>query len=107
MVSNVLHPYYYRNFTYVIIKDTEKLYGTDIGKSFYNREFSFTLNGDVCSRYNSYNSVEELKKDIINKCPEKIDIGTIYTAMSSVLDSADMQGNTDGHTLSTSTYNQQ
>ncbi|CAH1771071.1 12798_t:CDS:2, partial [Entrophospora sp. SA101] len=42
--------------------------------------FSFTLNGGAYLRYNSYNSVEELKKDILDKCPIKIDIGPIYTA---------------------------
>ncbi|CAJ0747266.1 16580_t:CDS:10, partial [Entrophospora sp. SA101] len=43
-------------------------------------QFSFILNGDIYSRYNSYNNIEALKKDIINKCPKKIDIGAIYTA---------------------------
>ncbi|CAJ0847580.1 15024_t:CDS:10 [Entrophospora sp. SA101] len=43
-------------------------------------QFSFTLNGGAYLRYNSYNSVEELKKDILDKCPIKIDIGPIYTA---------------------------
>ncbi|CAH1767346.1 422_t:CDS:2, partial [Entrophospora sp. SA101] len=51
-----------------------------VGKSFHNREFSFTLNTDVYLRYYSYNNIEELKTDILNKCPKKIDIGAIYTA---------------------------
>ncbi|CAJ0881159.1 18415_t:CDS:2 [Entrophospora sp. SA101] len=55
-------------------------YETDVGKSFHNREFSFTLNTDVYLRYYSYNNIEELKTDILNKCPKKIDIGAIYTA---------------------------
>ncbi|KAI5693340.1 hypothetical protein M8J76_000259 [Diaphorina citri] len=46
--------------------------------NFRKREFSFTLNGDIYARYISYNSPNELKKDLIKRCPQKIDLGAIY-----------------------------
>uniref|UniRef100_A0A8D8YPY7 DNA primase n=1 Tax=Cacopsylla melanoneura TaxID=428564 RepID=A0A8D8YPY7_9HEMI len=46
--------------------------------NFRKREFSFTLNHDIYARYISYNSPSELKKDLIKRCPQKIDLGAIY-----------------------------
>lgn len=46
--------------------------------NFRKREFSFTLNDSIYVRYISYNSPNELKKDLIKRCPQKIDLGAIY-----------------------------
>ncbi|KAI8537289.1 hypothetical protein RHMOL_Rhmol09G0011700 [Rhododendron molle] len=45
---------------------------------FGRREFSFTLDNDIYLRFQSFNSVSELKKSINEKCPVKIDIGAVY-----------------------------
>lgn len=45
---------------------------------FENREFSFTLNGDIYLRFNSYESLEEMRKAIVDRAPVKIDIGAVY-----------------------------
>ncbi|XP_058182617.1 uncharacterized protein LOC131300685 isoform X1 [Rhododendron vialii] len=45
---------------------------------FGRREFSFTLDNDIYLRFQSFNSVSELKKSINEKCPVKIDIGPVY-----------------------------
>lgn len=44
------------------------------------REMSFTLAGDIYVRYCSYARKEDLKTDLVTKCPVKIDIGAIYNA---------------------------
>jgi DNA primase small subunit len=50
------------------------------GSYFHNREFSFTIRNpdEIYCRYQSYKNSEELKKDLVNKTPEKIDIGAVF-----------------------------
>ncbi|CAH8527992.1 unnamed protein product [Dicrocoelium dendriticum] len=43
------------------------------------REFSFTLAGDVYLRYQSFESAIDLRKELVNLCPHKIDIGAVYS----------------------------
>ena len=54
-----------------------------LGKSetnyFSKREFSFTLRNGAYFRYQSFKAVDELKSKMIDKIPEKIDIGAVYS----------------------------
>jgi DNA primase catalytic subunit len=47
---------------------------------FAQREFSFTLENDVYRRYLSYSNHIEFEKELIKMCPEKIDVGAVYSA---------------------------
>jgi DNA primase small subunit len=49
-------------------------------KRFTNREFAFTLPGDVYLRYNSFSSADELKKQVCKYNPSRFEIGAIYSA---------------------------
>ncbi|TFK25537.1 DNA primase catalytic subunit [Coprinopsis marcescibilis] len=49
-------------------------------KLFTHREFAFTLQGDVYLRYKSFNSAEDLKKDICHLNPTRFEIGPVYSA---------------------------
>ncbi|KAG5352196.1 hypothetical protein C0989_003277 [Termitomyces sp. Mn162] len=46
---------------------------------FTNREFAFTLPGDVYLRYNSFSTVEELKKQICHLNPTRFEVGPVYS----------------------------
>ncbi len=45
---------------------------------FKNREFSFTLDGDIYFRYQSFSGVTDLKTTLLQKNPVKIDIGAVF-----------------------------
>lgn len=47
---------------------------------FAQREFTFTLENDVYRRYLSFSNHIEFEKELIKMCPEKIDIGAVYSA---------------------------
>jgi DNA primase small subunit len=49
-----------------------------LSRLFTHREFAFTLPGDVYLRFNSFNSVEDLKKQVCNLNPTRFEIGPIY-----------------------------
>ena len=50
-----------------------------IEDTFPRREFSFTLPGDIYCRHKSYDSPDDLVKDLCRQKPEKIDIGAVWT----------------------------
>lgn len=49
-------------------------------KLFTHREFAFTLPGDVYLRYQSFNTADELKKQVCSLNPSRFEIGPQYTA---------------------------
>ncbi|KAJ1973778.1 p48 polypeptide of DNA primase, partial [Dimargaris xerosporica] len=48
-------------------------------KLFQNREFSFTVGDDVYIRYQSFRDCAAMKDEFLRLCPNKIDIGAVYT----------------------------
>lgn len=50
----------------------------EFNEFFYNREFSFTLEGDIYCRYECFKNEAEFKAKLIEKKPIKIDIGAVY-----------------------------
>lgn len=51
-----------------------------VPKSYFtNREFSFTLKDDVYIRYQSFADQQEMEKEIQKRCPNKIDIGAVFS----------------------------
>ncbi|KAH7923084.1 prim-pol domain-containing protein [Leucogyrophana mollusca] len=49
-------------------------------KLFTHREFAFTLQQDVYLRYNSFNTHDDLKKQVCALNPTRFEIGPVYTA---------------------------
>ncbi|CAL1699090.1 unnamed protein product [Somion occarium] len=47
---------------------------------FTHRELAFTLKGDVYLRYNSFNTAEEMKKQVCTLNPTRFEIGPVYSA---------------------------
>jgi DNA primase small subunit len=52
---------------------------------FTNREFAFTLQGDVYLRYNCFSNAEELKKQVCALNPTRFEIGPMYSSRVSCL----------------------
>lgn len=48
-------------------------------KLFMNREFAFTLPGDVYLRYQSFATADDLKKQVLAQNPTRFEIGPMYT----------------------------
>ena len=53
---------------------------------FVNREFAFTLQGEVYLRYNSFANADELKKQVCTLNPTRFEIGPMYSARVSCVD---------------------
>lgn len=49
-------------------------------RKLYNREFSFTLPGDIYCRYQSFKTAEEFKAALESSLPDKIDIGAVFNS---------------------------
>ncbi|GFY42971.1 DNA primase small subunit [Trichonephila inaurata madagascariensis] len=77
---DLLPIYYRRLFPFSLY---HKWLRYDDDKLFVNREFSFTLKDDVYLRYQSFKDEEDMKKEVIQKCPFKIDIGAVYSCRPS------------------------
>ncbi|WVQ79375.1 hypothetical protein IAT38_001472 [Cryptococcus sp. DSM 104549] len=48
-----------------------------------NREFAFTLPGDIYSRYNAFTTLEDFKKEVIKITPSRFEIGPQYNVSPS------------------------
>lgn len=53
-------------------------YGYVVGKQFEQREFSFTLTGDIYQRFLCFSTAEAWKQEMLRLCPVKMDIGAVY-----------------------------
>ncbi|XP_017299595.1 DNA primase small subunit-like [Diaphorina citri] len=58
--------------------------------NFRKREFSFTLNGDIYARYISYNSPNELKKDLIKRPKDHLQHSVFTPKMKELVFDIDM-----------------
>ena len=56
-------------------------HGYQPSKLFQNREFAFTLPGDVYLRYNSFLNAEDLKRQVVKLNPSRFEVGAIYSGM--------------------------
>ncbi|RNA03041.1 DNA primase small subunit-like [Brachionus plicatilis] len=76
-LANLLPIYYKRLFP--IYNMCKWLGYSEIQKeNFHRREFSFTLKDDIYLRYQTFSDYNEFEKELLRKCPYKIDIGGIY-----------------------------
>lgn len=77
-LPDILPFYYKRLFPFGLYCQWLR-YGNPQKNYFSHREFSFTLKDDVYIRFQSFTDQKELEKEIINRCPHKIDIGAVYS----------------------------
>jgi DNA primase small subunit len=80
-LTNLLPKYYKRLFpAYNFCK---WLGYSEIQKEyFHKREFSFTLKDDIYLRYQTFNDLSEFEKELLRRCPFKIDIGGVYNQIA-------------------------
>ena len=70
--------YYYANlFPYQLFYKWLS-YGEVVSDYFKRREFSFTLEGDIYLRYQSFSDADEMQRALISKNPVKIDVGAVF-----------------------------
>jgi DNA primase small subunit len=51
-----------------------------VNPTWTNREFAFTLQGDIYLRYNSFQDAEEFKKQVLKLVPSRFEVGAVYNA---------------------------
>lgn len=51
-----------------------------VNPTWTNREFAFTLPGDIYQRYNSFQDAEEFRQKIVKQSPLRFEIGAVYNA---------------------------
>jgi len=73
--SNYLNSYYKKIFPGNLFY---KWLSLDNDETFSHREFSFTLEGDIYTRYRSFANEKEFSEALIEVNPHKIDIGAVY-----------------------------
>ncbi|KAF4663528.1 hypothetical protein FOL47_005703 [Perkinsus chesapeaki] len=56
----------------------EVLQAGDGGGFLFRREFSFTLPGDIYCRYLSFHGQHDFRKALLDRVPDKIDIGAVF-----------------------------
>lgn len=70
--------YYYANlFPYELFYKWLS-YGEVVPDYFKRREFSFTLDGDIYLRYQSFADAEDMKRALVSKNPVKMDVGAVF-----------------------------
>jgi DNA primase small subunit len=85
MDSNLLERYYAERFpasqlcSWLNNGQDNRSKDTVIEDIFEKREFSYTLPGDIYCRHKSYRNAEELRKELVDKKPEKIDVGAVWS----------------------------
>lgn len=52
---------------------------------FTHREWAFTVSGDVYLRWNSFDTVDDFKKEVLRLNPSRFEIGAVYTGKVGVL----------------------
>lgn len=51
-----------------------------VNPTWTNREFAFTLQGDIYLRYNSFQDAEEFRKQVLKLVPSRFEVGAVYNA---------------------------
>jgi DNA primase catalytic subunit len=51
-----------------------------VSATFSLREFSLVLRDDIYLRFQSFKNAEEMREEVLRLCPDKMDIGAVYTA---------------------------
>lgn len=73
--QSALYKYYENCFPYSLMYNWIG-HGSD--EYFSKREWSFTTN-EIYTRYRSWNRLDDFRNEILSRCPDKIDIGAVFS----------------------------